>query len=394
MLALALVPAAYGWPVCGASEALASARPEVRQIVDQVTADSLSANLVRMVGFGTRFIGSDSGAVASRWLADRLLRLGYQSVRFDTFSVSADRRLRVLVDGTSVSNRFVFQGLPQWNVVAEKPGVLRPGTHLVLGAHFDSISIDRDQADQDRAPGADDNASGVAALLEAARVLAQVDLEVTVVFALFGAEELGLIGSRDYVQRAEVRGDDIVAMLQLDSIGSRSSVFPDAFTIDTIGPYLPLGETVAQAAEDYTDIRSRNGAGGRVFVTDRGSQFSDHQSFIDGGYPGLGILQYVDNAALHLNTSRDTLGVVDATFATEVARAALGGVLELAGFPARSPDLDGDGRVALRDFELFVSAYGQAADGASQALDLDRDGWIAFSDFLLLAANYGRVLRD
>ena len=372
------------WLFCSGADA--APEPQVSWLVDQISGDSLASTVERMVAFETRFMGSDSNAAASRWLAARLETLGYGEVRFDTFMVNTSRRLS--------GRDFVIQDLAQWNVVAVKPGTLFRKRYVVLGAHYDTIALDMAPDSQFVAPGADDNGTGIAGLLEVARVLRGVELDATVVFALFGAEELGLVGSRDYVTRARARGDDILLMLTLDSIGTRSSIFPDAFTVDTIGPYLNLGEVVAQAAEDYTAVRARNGSGGRVLITSNGSGWSDHQSFIDKGYPGVGVLLYWQNPALHLNTSVDTLGAVDFALVEGITKAVLPAVLQLGGFPARSPDFDGDGQVAMTDFLLFVTRFGKAdVSGDEARYDLDRDGRVGFSDFLLFAENFGRTLN-
>ena len=91
--------------------------------------------------------------------------------------------------------------------------------YVIVGGHFDSIALDRTPGTQDVAPGADDNASGVAAVLEIARILSQVELDATVIFAFWGAEELGRIGSSHFASQARARGDSIRVMFQLDSIG-------------------------------------------------------------------------------------------------------------------------------------------------------------------------------
>ena len=358
-------------PFCSGVDAAAD--PVVEALVRQVSGDSLDATVRRMVAFETRFMGSDSNAAATHWMAGRLRSAGYREVRFDTFAVNVNRQV--------LSKRFVIEGLEQWNVVATKPGVLFPARQVVLGAHYDSISIDRDPDAQDVAPGADDNGSGVAALLEIARILQGVELDATVVFALFGAEELGLIGSRAYVRQTRARGDEIALMLQLDSIGSRSAIFPEAFTIDTSGLYLSQGEAVAQAAKDYTTMRARISAG-------RGCRCSDHQSFIDRGYPGIGIFQYIRNPEDHINRSTDTLDRVDLSMVEEVTKAALAAVAQAAGFPGRSPDFDGDGEVGFGDFLLFAPAFGKEVAEAAR-FDLDRNGRVGFSDFLLFAERFG-----
>lgn len=356
-----------------------AAQPDIAALVAQLVPDSLDATMRRLVAFETRFMGSDSNAAAAAWLGARLSALGYP-VKFDTFMVNVDRTVH--------GQRFVLSNLPQWNVLAVKRGVLYPDRHIILGAHYDSISLDLPPSQQDVAPGADDNASGVAALLEIARLVRDADLDVTVVFALWGAEELGLVGSAHYAAQARARGDHILVKMQLDAIGTPSAVFPQTFTIDTIGPYLQQGEVLAQAAQDYTPLRAYNGVGGRVFISQRGCQCSDHQSFLDRGYPALGIFQYIQNPAPHLNMSFDTLDRVDLSLVSDIGRATLAALLEFAGFPGRTPDFNGDGNIGFPDFLLFAQAFSSPV--YDPRFDLNRDGLIGFADFLIFASVYGR----
>ena len=369
-------------------------RPEILELVEQVSRDSIETTVRRLVDFGTRFIGTDSNAAAARWLDDRLERLGYSEVRLEPFEARVDRTVRLVGSDPAMPVRFFFDRVEQWNVVAVKPGVLFPHRQVVLGAHYDSVALDRMPDDQTPAPGADDNGSGSAAVLEVARILQGVDLDATVVVVFFGAEELGLNGSRAYAQEARAGGDEIVLMLALDAIGTRSVYHPEGFAIDTIGPYLDLGEGVAQAAEDYTDVRARTPEGGRVRITNRGCQCTDHQPFIDAGYPGIGIFLDFGASEAHHNTSADTLGTVDFSMVSSVAGVALAAVAETAGFPGRSPDFDGDGRVAFGDYLLFAPAFGRWADEEGAArFDLDRDGRVRFSDFVLFAQSFGRTMN-
>ena len=83
------------------------------------------------------------------------------------------------------------------NVVATKIGSTAPEYHILVGGHYDSIASGGLAGIS--APGADDNASGTAAALEIARLLAGVELDATVEFVLFTAEEIGLLGSLEYV---------------------------------------------------------------------------------------------------------------------------------------------------------------------------------------------------
>jgi Zn-dependent M28 family amino/carboxypeptidase len=353
---------------------------DVLNLVQQVAPERIDRDVKRLVAFETRFMGSDSNAAASVWLGERLASLGY-AVRYDTFEVNTPTR-------SFFGHTFSVTGLKQWNVIASKRGSLFPQKKVVLGGHYDSIAIDRAQKDQDVAPGADDNASGIAAVLEIARLMQGVDVDVTVEFAFWGAEELGLIGSDHYAKQAKAKGEEIVVMLQMDAIGTRSPVFTNGFTIDTINPYVTQGNVLAQTAEDYSSVEALNGVGGKVFVSSRGCGCSDHQSFINVGYPALGIFQYINSPASHLNMSIDTLDHVDVSFVAGITQATLGALLQFAGYPGRSADFDGDGRVAFSDFLLFAQAFGvQAFD---VRFDLDGDLVVGFGDFLIFASAFGQ----
>ncbi|MBT5832756.1 MAG: M28 family peptidase, partial [Candidatus Latescibacteria bacterium] len=132
---------------------------DVLALVQQIKSETIDADVQRIVAFETRFMGSDSNAAASVWLGERLASFGYP-VHFDTFEVNAPRRTYF------TGHSFEVRGLKQWNVIATKRGSLFPHKKVVLGAHYDSISLDRAQSEQDVAPGGDDNASGMSALLE------------------------------------------------------------------------------------------------------------------------------------------------------------------------------------------------------------------------------------
>lgn len=358
---------------------------DIREVIGEVSPDSMMVTVERMVAFDTRFMGSDSNAAAVSWLAGRLQGMGYDVER-DSFDVDVNRRV--------LGRTFVLSDLRQVNLIARRRGNVSPDRRIVLGAHYDSISLDRDQDDQGFAPGADDNATGVAAILELARVLRDVRAGMTIEFVLFGAEELGLIGSDAYASRAREADEEIVLMMGLDVLGTRSTTFPDAFTLDTTSPNLSLAEQIADAAETYTDVFSRDGSSGsRIMVTSAGCRCSDHQSFLDQGYPAVGVFQYFTNPAPHINMSTDTIDKVDIAYVSQITKAVLAGTLELAGFPSRSPDFDGDGVVQFGDFLLFAEVFGlDVLDPGQERFDLDGDGTIAFSDFLIFSGSFGRIL--
>ena len=357
---------------------------DIREVVGRVNADSMMVSVDRLVAFDNRFMGSDSNWAAVSWLQDRFQDMGYK-VSLDSFQVNVNRLV--------LGHPYILGNLTQVNVVARRAGLLMPEKKIVLGAHYDSISLDRDQDDQGFAPGADDNASGVAAVLEMARVLSVFQTRMTIEFVLFGAEELGLIGSGARASGALAAQEEIVLMIALDALGTRSTFFPNAFTLDTTSRGVSLAEQIADAADTFTEVFARDGASNsRIMVTPSSCRCSDHASYLDRGFPAIGVFQFYSNPAEHINTSKDTIENVDIGYAAEITQAILAGTLEIAGFPSLSPDFDGSGVVDFADFLSFADVFGTDVVGLQEAVfDLDGDGAVGFSDFLIFAKNFGRV---
>lgn len=191
----------------------------------------------------------------------------------------------------------VIARAPAYNVVAIKPG--GPST-VVIGAHYDSV---------DAGPGANDNASGTATLLEIARVLAGRDLPFTFQFVAFGAEELGLIGSRYFVsQLSPEERAHMVAMFNLDMVGVGDELLfaGDQRLVDLArqeATYLAQPSSVLRGAQ----------AGG-----------SDHVSFLQAGIPAVFVYR-ADDPRYH--TAADRAEFVDLTN-LQVAGRLVVGVLE------------------------------------------------------------------
>lgn len=158
------------------------------------------------------------------------------------------------------------------NVIATLPGD-RPGT-VIIGGHYDSVS---------RGPGANDNASGVGTVLEIARVLARNGYPYTIKVIAFGAEEIGLVGSRFYVSAlAPEERADVVAMLNLDMVG--------------VGDELIVG-----GSDELVEIaRSEASAMGLTAgdLPARLGRSSDHASFISAGVPAV-FLHWLDDPNYH-----------------------------------------------------------------------------------------------
>jgi leucyl aminopeptidase len=177
-----------------AAPAPAQPDPVIETLTERVSPTRLHADVADLVAFGTRRTDQPGGRDAQDLLETRLAGLGAFTVRVQDFDPQAD------------------------NVVATLPGLVAPGEVHVLGAHFDSISS---AGPLEPAPGADDNASGVAALLEVARLLAESGLrfQATIELVGFAGEELGRIGSAAFVDEALLLGRDVRTGVVLDSLG-------------------------------------------------------------------------------------------------------------------------------------------------------------------------------
>jgi Peptidase family M28/PDZ domain len=148
----------------------------------------------------------------------------------------------------------------------------RAGEAMVLGAHYDHLGLVRGTVH----PGADDNASGTAVVVALARAFATAGpRDRTLIFALFGAEEIGLVGSGHYVRRPPVSIERTIAMLNFDMVGRLGG---GALTVAGVETGRGLREVVADAAHALA-----------APVTLRDSPFgpSDHSRFYDAGTPVL-----------------------------------------------------------------------------------------------------------
>ena len=214
------------------------------------------------------------------------------------------RLLEMLDQGPVYANLLVDRVvLPSRNVVAEMPG--GHGDVVVLGGHYDTVA---------GTDGANDNSSGIAVLLTLAEQLAKGDLPFRVRFIAFGSEELGLFGSRAYVDTLTDAGKgEIAAMLNFDALGSGSSVM----VLGSDG----LTQLAAKVAGDLEIpvIRRRALRGGD----------SDHTSFARQGIP---VLMFTAPDFSRIHTPSDTMKFVEPNLLRGSARLAWG-ILHSEGFP-------------------------------------------------------------
>lgn len=230
-----------------------------------------------------------------------------------------------------VGQRFADLGLAveyhQWggvtypNVIGEITGLSNPETIYILSAHLDNMPS------TGRAPGADDNASGVVAALIAADILSQYQWDCTLRFGLWTGEEQGLNGSAAYALRAYNQGENIAGVLNLDMIAWNTPNSSRDIDLHARSNF-PATMTLAQLFADVVDAYEFNLI---PAIIPNGTGASDHASFWQYGYPAiLGIEDFGDfNPYYH--TSNDRLSILDLDYYTEFIRASLATFVHMSG---------------------------------------------------------------
>lgn len=172
----------------------------ISNIVSNINADSVGYFIQSLQDFQTRFLFADTRDSVANWIKSQFVRLGFTDVLLDSFQ---------------------YQGTWQANVIATLPGTILPDNYFVFGGHHDSYSSGNAYT---FAPGADDNASGTAAVLEIARVIMQSGYQPrsTIKFVTFAAEEYGLWGSKHYAQYTLDQGMNVRLMINHDMISHTS----------------------------------------------------------------------------------------------------------------------------------------------------------------------------
>lgn len=206
-----------GAPVAPAGPA-ASPDPQIQQIVDGISAANIEADINKLVSFRTRHTLSDAASPTTGIGAARNWIKG----EFDRFSRESGGRLQVASDSyVQPPGERISRAVEIVDVVATLPGrdPASRGRIYVVSGHYDSRVTDIMNANSFE-PGADDDGSGVAAVLEMARVMSRHEFDATIVFMAVAGEEQDLYGSTHWAEQARQRHLDIAGMLDNDIIGS------------------------------------------------------------------------------------------------------------------------------------------------------------------------------
>ena len=180
------------------------------KLISALNSDSIKATVTWLQSMGTRFSLADNHRLVAVSIRDKFKRNGYYTAYIDSF----------LLSNTWKSQNYTTW---QYNVIAQLYGSVHPDSLSIIGAHYDSNVRDGDPFK--KAPGANDNGSGVAAMIEIARVMKLKNYVpgISIQFVAFAAEEVGLFGSADYAAKLAYSGRPVSIMINNDMIANVSN---------------------------------------------------------------------------------------------------------------------------------------------------------------------------
>lgn len=233
------------------------------------------------------------------------------------------------------SDSFSYAGETFHNIVAQ---LRPPGSDplIIIGAHFDSVV---------GTPGADDNASGVAVLLETARLLSRLNLATQVFFCAFNLEELNMIGSSAFARKLKATGRKVAAMVSLEMLGYTDSRPGSQKLPVGLGRFYPdRGDFIGVVGNWQSNALLHKFAAGMrqvstlrvetLSVPGKGAlipavRLSDHAPFWDLGYPALMITDTSFYRNPHYHGATDTIETLDIDFMAKVCEGVVRGVTGL-----------------------------------------------------------------
>jgi hypothetical protein len=339
------------------------ADPAIAAMVKQISADSIKSYIEKMVTFGTRHSLSDTVSAttgigaARRWVASKFIQFRKQSgasmtVELDPLDVPAGRNARI----------------PRHVIMKNVLGTLK-GTDpndnrvLLISGHLDSRASDVMDS-VIAAPGANDDASGVAVVIELARIMSKQKFPCTIIFMAVQGEEQGLIGARHMAEKMKAGNVNLVAMLNNDIVGNAvasetgdkndktvrvfSEMVPsleteeekkarESLRAENDSPSRQLARYVKEAAEPY----AKGFTATMNMRPDRFLRGGDHTPFLQNGFTAVRFTEYNENFTQQHQTIRTENGKeygdltrhVDYAYTANVAKLNLATLAALANAP-------------------------------------------------------------
>ncbi len=270
---------------------------DVIEIIQQMDEAMFLGYIENITAFGPRETETNASMEAGSYIFDEFTSMGLE-VRFHNWSQLNldDRNIEATLHGTDETRDDIY----------------------IICAHHDSV---------EGCPGADDDASGVAAVLSAANIMSQYNFEHTIRFVTFSGEEQGRRGSHNYALEAYENGDNIIGVLNADAI-AYAPTEDDAgkILLETPGQFYPPDELynfVVDVNSEYDEYINLE-----IFPYDAGARAADHYEFAYFGYPALWFFEYEFNAYYH--SANDTIDKLNPSYGVKVTKLIIAALAELA----------------------------------------------------------------
>ena len=290
--------------------------PGIEKMVGEINRDSLRSYIVQMVSYGTRNTLSNQSdpkrgiGAARKWVLSR----------FNEYAKNSGGRMQAFIDTVTLGpdGRRVDRKLLLGNVVARLKGSDENDDRIfIISGHLDNMRTNVMDSTGD-APGANDDASGVAAVLECARIMSRHSFPATIIFVAVSGEEQGLLGANYMAEKARKENWNIEAVLNNDIMGSNNSsetlninnnklrVFSEAFSVmdtgraalnirnlglENDGKARQLARYIKEVGERYVD----NLEVVMVYRNDRFLRGGDHTPYVQRGFAAVRFTEMNEN---------------------------------------------------------------------------------------------------
>jgi hypothetical protein len=267
--------------------------PFYASVVSNVSYDTILTNLEHFENLGVKEPGTAALNNTANWLIEKYRSYGYTNVVCDTFE---------------------HNGKELYNIVVTRHGTSFPPRYLIIDGHYDTY----------QGPGVNDNGSGVACILEIARVMASIPAQYSIKFINFSAEEQGLIGSQHYVDHTVIPSNmNIVLVFNIDEVGGVAGSVNNTITCER-DEDIPASNNAASYA--FTDsLATITGIYSNLLTLISYAYGSDYIPFQEAGKVITGY--YETNESQYVHSPNDVLSRMSPPYVYEITKAATAAAL-------------------------------------------------------------------
>lgn len=287
--------------------------------IDEINPDSIKNTMQQLQNFGTRFMLAPNRKEIALWLQNKFISVGCINTEIDSFLTTTNWTIN--------SSHHYDTTTWQYNVIATIPGINNPEFTYIVGGHYDCVTYDDPM---NFAPGADDDASGVAATIEIARVINKLGIKpgATIKLLSFAAEE-GMsfytdeYGSHHYVKNALNNNENIICFITNDMIANSSTSSDWIININNHDNKHWLTELAMEICINHTSLTP--------FENYQGSTGADDIPFWEAGIPTLWIMEHTLSPNYHSNT--DLVENCNIDYCAEVTKISAGILMKATNSP-------------------------------------------------------------